>query len=233
MLWAECDGSDSAQSALSYKPEPSIVIRSGSGQNLHAYWPLRRPLDPATAEVANLRLAHAVGADRVCFDAARILRPPGSWNHKHSPAREVVAVRVEPAVRFKLDDVLARAPKVRRGTHRAALDRTTRRETRMATRCSASRRPSTSAGIARRACPRPGRKVRCPFHDDVRPSLHVYATARGGWSCFSCGRGGSIYDLAAEVWGTWHSRSRLPRAASRPRGPFSPPTLPASRCIER
>jgi len=29
----------------------------------------------------------------------------------------------------------------------------------------------------------------------------VYRTPQRGWSCYSCRRGGSIYDLAAEVWG--------------------------------
>ena len=47
----------------------------------------------------------------------------------------------------------------------------------------------------------PGRKVRCPFHDDAEPSLHVYRTGERGWCCFSCRRGGTIYDLAAAVWG--------------------------------
>jgi hypothetical protein len=50
---------------------------------------------------------------------------------------------------------------------------------------------------------KPGRnrKVRCPFHDDAQPSLHVYPTGTRGWCCFSCRRGGTIYDLAAGVWG--------------------------------
>ena len=34
-----------------------------------------------------------------------------------------------------------------------------------------------------------------------RPSLHVFPTPERGWCCFSCGRGGSIYDLAAAMWG--------------------------------
>jgi hypothetical protein len=42
-------------------------------------------------------------------------------------------------------------------------------------------------------------KVNCPLHEDRTPSLHVYAGA-GGWFCFGCERGGSIYDLAAELW---------------------------------
>lgn len=44
-------------------------------------------------------------------------------------------------------------------------------------------------------------KVRCPFHDDRTPSLHVYRDPARGWYCFGCGRGGSIYDLAASLWG--------------------------------
>jgi DNA primase len=49
----------------------------------------------------------------------------------------------------------------------------------------------------------PGRggKVRCPFHADDTPSLHVYPQPEQGRYCFGCRRGGSIYDLAAEVWG--------------------------------
>ena len=44
-------------------------------------------------------------------------------------------------------------------------------------------------------------KVSCPFHDARTPSLHVYATPAGGWYCFGCGRGTSVYDLAADLWG--------------------------------
>jgi CHC2 zinc finger len=44
-------------------------------------------------------------------------------------------------------------------------------------------------------------KLRCLFHDDQHPSLHVYPKAGRGWYCFGCGRGGSVYDLAALLWG--------------------------------
>ena len=49
----------------------------------------------------------------------------------------------------------------------------------------------------------PGRdgKVQCPFHTDEHASLHAYPTGTRGWFCFSCRRGGTIYDLAAGVWG--------------------------------
>jgi hypothetical protein len=42
--------------------------------------------------------------------------------------------------------------------------------------------------------------VTCPFHDDSHASLHAYPTGNRGWFCFSCRRGGTIYDLAAAVW---------------------------------
>jgi hypothetical protein len=198
VLWAECDGAAAARAALAYRPQPAIVVRSGSGQNLHAYWPLREPASPRDAEVANLRLAHAIGADKACFDAARILRPPGSWNHKHAPPTPVVALWVDAAARFHRDDVLGRAPEIdvapieqrweARPTRDPGGDRLL------------SIPPAVYVATLLGVEARPGRKVRCPFHDDERPSLHVYATASRGWSCFSCRRGGSIYDLAAELW---------------------------------
>ena len=45
------------------------------------------------------------------------------------------------------------------------------------------------------------RKVRCPFHADGTPSLHVYADAQRGWFCYGCLRGGSVYDFGAQLWG--------------------------------
>jgi DNA primase len=46
--------------------------------------------------------------------------------------------------------------------------------------------------------PTRARKVRCPFHDDHTPSLHLYPD--GTWACFGCRRGGTIYDFAAHLW---------------------------------
>ena len=45
--------------------------------------------------------------------------------------------------------------------------------------------------------------VSCPLHVDRTPSLKVYETPERGWMCFSarCRWGGSIYDLAAALWG--------------------------------
>lgn len=199
VLWAECDGGAAAQAAWAYKPRPQIVIGSGSGPNLHAYWPLRRPLTARAAESANLRLAHALGADRACYDAARILRPPETWNHKRRPPAPVTALRLELGIALDVEEVVARAPELDMTRIERRWDDRGERDLRAdpLLRIAPSVYVGELLGIPRRG----GRKVRCPFHADERPSLHVYPTAARGWSCFSCGRGGSIYDLAAGVWG--------------------------------
>jgi hypothetical protein len=200
VLWAECDGAAAAEAAKAYAPRAGIIIGSGSGQNVHAYWPLSAPLSPEQAEQANLRLAYRLGADRACYDAARILRPPGTWNHKRSPAAPVIPLRLEPGRTVAVREVLAGAPEVdddrllRRWRERSVRD--VGQDPLL--RIDPAVYVTELLGIAAR----PGRKVRCPFHADRRPSLHVYPTAPQGWCCFSCGRGGSIYDLAAAVWGT-------------------------------
>jgi hypothetical protein len=46
--------------------------------------------------------------------------------------------------------------------------------------------------------------IRCPFHGDGQertPSCKVYSDPGRGFYCFSCGRGGAIYDFASALWG--------------------------------
>lgn len=69
------------------------------------------------------------------------------------------------------------------------------------------------------------RKVRCPFHADGSPSLHIYDD---GWHCYGCGEGGDAVDLVARldgvgkleayrrIMGTWQA-GPLPLAAPAPR----------------
>lgn len=46
-------------------------------------------------------------------------------------------------------------------------------------------------------------KVCCPLpgHEDRTPSLQTYPEPADGWHCFGCGRGGTIIDFAAHLWG--------------------------------
>lgn len=98
-LWADCDSDRAIERLRGFQPFPSIVARSGStlpsgNHRLHAYWPLREPLAPAAAEIANGRLAQALGADTGTH-AARVLRPAGSLNYKHRPPVLIQCVRLE------------------------------------------------------------------------------------------------------------------------------------------
>lgn len=121
-LWVECDTPASAQRLRAFSPRPSALIRSGTGPNLHAYFALREPVDVDQLEAANRRLAAAIGGDPVCYDAARILRPPATRNFKHRPPRPVSAEWVNPAARRPLAEWLRSLPQL--DPHAAA--RTTR-----------------------------------------------------------------------------------------------------------
>jgi hypothetical protein len=94
-LWADLDGPEAIERLRDFHPRPSVVIRSGSDDCAHAYWPLREPLSPSDLQRANRRLALALGADMASTDPARILRPAGTLNHKSQPAREVRCTRLE------------------------------------------------------------------------------------------------------------------------------------------
>lgn len=198
-LWAECDGAGSVEVLRRFDPRPAFVIGSGSGVNCHAYWPLEEPLTAPAAEVANLRLATALGADCICFDAGRILRPPGTWNHKHRPPTRVATLYLERERSFSADQVLHNAPVV----DDERLERRWRPPTDRSLRHDPLLRIEPQVYVTDLVGRAPGRnhKVSCPFHEDRTPSLHVFRTPERGWCCFSCGRGGTIYDLAAGLWG--------------------------------
>jgi hypothetical protein len=109
VLWVDLDGREALERLRAFRPLPSIVIRTGSTDSAHAYWPLREPLPPSWAQRANRRLQLRLGADPAATDPARILRPAGSLNHKHGRPREVVCTRLETDV-FTFDEVVGRLP---------------------------------------------------------------------------------------------------------------------------
>jgi len=94
-LWADCDTEESVARLQGFEPPPSIIVRSGSNGNLHAWWQLSPPIPGAWAEVANARLAHYLGADTAATDRARVMRPVGSLNFKSSPPRSVECISLE------------------------------------------------------------------------------------------------------------------------------------------
>jgi hypothetical protein len=197
VLWADCDGEHAVDALERFEPQPSIVIASGSGRNCHAYWPLTEPLAAGEIERANHRLAHALGADPASADAARILRLPGTYSHKHQPPVPVEALRLHVDRRMPAADVVGGLPDPPRPPRASApADAHRSDDPLLAIAPDVYVRRLLGVEVPRH------RKVRCPFHPDRHASLHVYETAERGWYCYGrCRRGGTIYDLAAPLYG--------------------------------
>lgn len=204
VLWADCDGEEAVESLRRFRPLPSIVVASGTAGNVHAYWPLLDPVGPDRLEVANRQLAHAIGADVRSTDAPRILRPPGSLSHKgDSEPRAIVVRHLAPDV-FRLEDVVGQLP--------PATSTVTGRDTAFSGEprdpdpgdVLATVSPPTYVRLLTGAdAPDRGGMIRCPLpdHEDRTPSCYVYPDAAAGWYCYGCGRGGSLVDLGAHLWG--------------------------------
>ena len=194
VVWVDCDTDESIRALDVFRPRPAIVVASGTAQNRHAYWTLRHAVDLDEVEQLNRRLALALRADVRSGDAARILRPAGTANWKSG--RPVVArlVVLDDERRVNVEDLDRCLPALA-----ARHDVAARRAPRSAVGEDRLLALSPRVYVERLTGRRVGRsgKVRCPFHDDATPSLHVYETAAEGWYCFGCGRGGSIYDFAA------------------------------------
>lgn len=109
-LWAECDGPHVRSALEAFQSPPSLLVASGTPGNVHAYWALDRPVSVELVEDANRRLAHTIGADPVCYDASRILRPPGSRNHKHQPPAAITQLGPARRQPYRLADVIGALP---------------------------------------------------------------------------------------------------------------------------
>lgn len=74
-------------------PKPTMMVYSGGG--FHIYWTLLEPLPvnkwlPLAYALAEATKRHGFECDTQCtIDAARILRIPGTLNHKYNPPRKV------------------------------------------------------------------------------------------------------------------------------------------------
>jgi hypothetical protein len=204
-LWVDCDTPASIAALEGFAPQPAIIVRSGRG--LHAYWPLTAPLAPAPLERANRRLAYRLGAcQSAVTNAAAILRPPTTTNFKYDPPVPVVLERFT-GERFSADEVagaLSDPPTARHGAERPA-------EASSSTAGDPLLRIEPAIYIEALTGRRVGRdgKVACPLHEDKQPSLHAYSDPPYRWICYSarCWRGdrpngGTIYDLAAQLWST-------------------------------
>jgi hypothetical protein len=194
VLWADCDCAEAVAALRAFRPPPAMVVAS-SEQNRHAYWLLTEPFGVDVIEQTNRRIALALGADARCSDRARILRPAGSVNRKRPETVPVRLVDLAPETRVslaELDRVLpCEPPRAGSPPRRRIMSSDTLEE--IPPPVYFERLTGLRVG--------PSGKLRCLFHDDRSPSLHVYREPGRGWYCFGCGRGGSIFDLAALLSG--------------------------------
>jgi hypothetical protein len=107
-LWADCDTAESVERLRAFRPRASIITRS-SVAAMHAFWQLSKPIPGANVRRANRRIAFALGADRNACDAARVLRPILSVNHKYTPPVTVSCVRLELDA-FAATDIIGTLP---------------------------------------------------------------------------------------------------------------------------
>lgn len=193
-VWVDLDRPDALRVLEGVDPPASVIVASGGRGHVHAYWRLRRAVPPRVIERANGRLAWALGGDLWAGDAARILRPPGTLNLKHDTLVELLhdadqATSLGELVGGLLDPPGWKSPTPRTARRPRAVDGG------LGLTPEVYVQRLTGQAVGR------SRKVRCPMHEDSTPSLHVYPDTERGWFCFGCGRGGTVIDLAAGIWG--------------------------------
>lgn len=194
VLYVDCDTQDAIAALEEFDPVPSMIVNSGRGR--HAYWSLAEPAAPVDVEQANRRLAAHLGADLAATDCARILRPPGSFNHKTNPPLpvEIVAVNIEI---YAIADVVGEIPQLEEATN---LRRLEPRDFPIGDALNQIPPAVYVEALTGRVPNRAG-KLCCPFHDDSTPSLQVYDDPQRGWVCFGCGKGGTVIDFGAALYG--------------------------------
>ncbi len=99
-LWVDFDfkdfesGEDQVIKTLKgFRPQPSLLVHSGGG--IHAYWKFRKPVPPTPELESMLKgLCRHLHGDLGATDLPRILRVPGTWNHKYEPIRPVKILHI-------------------------------------------------------------------------------------------------------------------------------------------
>ena len=208
LAFIECDTDDAADTLERFEHPPTMVIASGTPGHLHIYWKLRHAYPNEQIERANRQLAHHLGGDPASVDIARVLRPPGTHNHKHTPPTRVELRSHRPAARYTLAELTAGLPDPRSATARQAAVGRAWVSDALDARLRAISTADYVRALTGRTADRAG-KISCPFHADDTPSLQLYPG--GTFYCFGCRVGGSIYDFAAALWFPGHPARRRVR----------------------
>lgn len=190
LLHVDCDTPAASDRLATFQPA-SMLIASGTPGHLHAYWQLQTSHPGEQVEAANRLLAVHLAADVRSADLARVLRPPASLNHKHTPPAEVTLLTHHPERLYALSELTVALPdpppRLRVQPHRPNSPDPLR-----------AIPAATYVQILTGAQPNAAGKLLCPFHAEQTPSLQLYPD--NTWFCFGCRQGGSIYDFAATCW---------------------------------
>jgi len=199
LAFLESDSVATGQRLLAFPRPPSMIVASGSSGHVHVYWQLDRLYPALLVEAANRRLALALQGDPSSADAARILRPPGTSNYKHTPPAPVRLLASRRELTYSLAALSHGLPE---DPHDGGRSERERRLVRSEVDRDLLAVPAAQyvRVLSGRVPDREG-KIRCPFHEDRHPSLQLYGD--GGFYCFGagCGAGGSIFDFASRLWG--------------------------------
>jgi DnaB helicase-like protein/primase-like protein len=118
-VWTDIDFKDTPREIAweklkAFPFKPSITVKSGGG--IHLYWFLKESAgknDLEAIEDVNRRIAVALGGDMAAIDAARIMRVPGTLNHKYDPPRRCELVQLNDFT-YSLDDFLGILPPIQK-----------------------------------------------------------------------------------------------------------------------
>lgn len=93
VVWAEFDGI--LPSSLANVPEPSVKVQSSTVGHEHWYWRLEHFVrDQSIIEDISQRITYHLQADLSCWNANRVLRPPGTLHHES--AKQTYLLRWDP-----------------------------------------------------------------------------------------------------------------------------------------
>lgn len=207
VLYIECDDPEASERVRNFAYPPSMIVASGTPGHLHLYWRLVERASSVQVEITNRRLAHFLEGEPGCSDIVRVLRPPNTLNHKHTPPAAVRLLQHNPDARYTLPALAANLPADPQPTQSRARSAARGRVVRTALDRELLAIPAADyVRVLADLTPNRAGKVLCPFHPENRPSLQLYPD--GTFYCFgrhsadrACRTGGTIFDFAAATWG--------------------------------